>query len=617
MRIPDSKIEEIRNSSDIVDLVSAYVQLKKRGKNFFGICPFHQEKTPSFAVNEEKQIYHCFGCGAGGDVFKFLMEYKSISFIEAVQEMAEHLGIKIEYDQNISSEAQNEQETYYEINLQAAKYFSENLLKNLGGAYARDYLSGRNITDKTMRIFGIGFALPGWDNFVKFAKENNIDLNNAMTLGLIDKKDNGEFYDKFRNRIIFPIFSTNGRIIAFGGRILDDKEQAAKYLNSPESIIYYKKRSLYGLYHAKDEIRKLNKVILVEGYMDVIALFQGGVKNIVASSGTSLTEEQVQLLSRFSKNVVLLFDADAAGMKASLRSIELLLKQDFEVKIATLPKGEDPDSFINKHGRDEFDEQISKAENFLEYQTTQFKEAGLFDDPTKHAEAIREMVKSAALVVDELKRNLLIKTIAKKFGLREKLIESELIKYLNQVKNQQKKTDNVRGRKNGNGQLSATKENTQERDLIKLLFSGNRNIMEKIINFIQPDEFVNPIYKRLAEIIFDCYDHGIISPASIIEKIEDENLKRFTLGFAISEETISKRWDGFFMNGDSQINLTKYVDDILRKYKMQKIDEQIKIINKQIPETTNEAEVIELMKEIKELQLEKKVLLNDKQNENE
>jgi DNA primase len=416
---------------------------------------------------------------------------------------------------------------------------------------------------------------------------------------------------------MFPIFSTNGRIIAFGGRILDDSENAAKYLNSPESIVYHKKRSLYGLFHAKEEIRKLDRVILVEGYMDVIALFQGGVKNVVASSGTSLTEEQVQLISRFSKNVVLLFDADAAGMKASLRSIELLLKQDFEVKIATLPKGEDPDSFINKFGKDEFEKQINNAQNFLEYQTAQFKEAGLFDDPSKHAEAIREMVKSAALVIDELKRNLLIKSIAKKFGLREKLIETELNKYLDLQNRQQKKIEVRQESKSTSPELTKTKENRQERDLIKLLFSGNPNVMEKIINFILPDEFVNPIYKRLAEIIYDCYDHGIKSPASIIEKIEDDNLRQFTLAFAISEESISKKWDNANFNISISSNMDRYVDDLLRKYKLQKIDDQIKATNKRIAETSDESDVIELMKEIKELQAEKKILITETQINNE
>lgn len=613
MRIPEAKIEEIRNAADIVDIISAHVQLKKRGKNFFGICPFHQEKTPSFAVNDEKQIYHCFGCGAGGNVFKFLMEYKSISFVEAVQEIAEHLGIKIEMESGLSAEAQSELEAYYETNLAAVKYFSENLIKNISGEYARDYLKGRKITEKTMRVFGLGFALPGWDNFIKYAKENNIDLQNAMILGLVDKKDNGEYYDKFRNRIIYPIFSTNGRIIAFGGRILDDSEKAAKYLNSPESKVYSKKRSLYGLYHAKDEIRQLDKAILVEGYMDVIALFQGGVKNVVASSGTSLTHEQVQLLSRFTKNVVLLFDADAAGAKASLRSIEILLKQDFEVKIATLPKGEDPDSFINQNGKEAFEEQILKAQNFLEYQTAQYQEAGMFEDAVEQAEAIRELVKSAALVVDELKRNLLIKTIAKKFDLREKLIETELIKYLNQQKRQDSRKENIRARKQSTEQPAKAKESAQERELIKLLLSGNQTVMEKIINNIQPEEFESTIYKHLAEIIYNCYDRGIKSPSSIIEEIEDENLKRFTLAFAISEEVISKRWDKVHHDGKITVDIEKYADDLIRKYKLQKLDEQIRRVNREITELTDDNSVIELMKEVKELQNEKKSLLTVQQ----
>lgn len=611
MRISDTKIEEIRNSSDIVDLVSAYVQLKKRGKNYFGLCPFHQEKTPSFAVNEEKQIYHCFGCGAGGDVFKFLMEYKSISFVEAVQEMADHLGIKLEVESGLSPDQQNELERLYEINLKAAKYFSDNLIKSLAGEYARDYLKGRKITEKIMRVFGLGFALPGWDNFLKHAEANDIDLSNAKTLGLIDKKDNGDYYDKFRNRIMYPIFSTNGRIIAFGGRILDDNEKAAKYLNSPESKIYYKKRSLYGLYHAKDDIRILGKAILVEGYMDVIALYQGGVKNVVASSGTSLTPEQVQLLSRFTKSVVILFDADLAGIKASMRSIEILLKQDFDVKIAALPEGEDPDSFINKNGKDLFNEQINKAQNFLEYQTAQFQKEGLFEDPSRQAEAIRELVKSAALVADDLKRNVLIKTIAKKFGLREKLIESELLKFFDQQKRQQQRSANIKQRQKTAEPAKKVKEKTQERELIKLLFSDSHSIMDKIVTNIQPDEFENPIYKRLAEIIYECYDHDIKTPAAIIEKIEDEELKKFTLGFAISEVAISKRWDEVHHEGEVKVDLERYTDDILKKYKLHKIDEQIRNVNLQIADSVDDNAVIELMKEIKELQNEKKTLLTN------
>lgn len=615
MRIPDSKIEEIRNSANIVDIISSYVQLKKRGRNFIGLCPFHQEKTPSFTVTEEKQIYHCFGCGAGGNVFKFLMEYKSISFIEAVQEIADSLGISLEYEQGNVSEAQNEQEVYYDINVKAAKYFSDNLLKSLAGEPARQYLLARKLTEKTMRTFGLGFAMPGWDTFLKHAREEKIDLENAKTLGLIDKRESGDYYDKFRNRIMYPIFSPNGRVIAFGGRIMDDTEQAAKYLNSPESIIYYKRRSLYGLYHAKDEIRKLDKAILVEGYMDVIALFQGGVKNVVASSGTSLTEEQVLLISRYTKNIVLLFDADNAGQKASLRSIELLLKQNFEVKIATLPDGEDPDSYINNFGRESFNEQISKAENFLEYQTAQFQKAGLFDDPNKQADAIREMVKSASLVADDLKRNLLIKTIAKRFSLREKLIETELMKFQNEQQRKETRNDAgaVRKSRESNQKVEEKpKENLREKELVKLLLSGEIDVMDKIISNIEPEEFDNPTYRKLAETIYELYNDEIHDTSAIIEKIIDDDLNRITRTLAIAEESISKKWEEIHHDGRMEVDLLKYTDDILRIYKVNKLEEQIKANNSIISGSADEAQIMELLKVNKELQKEKKTLLSER-----
>jgi DNA primase len=364
MRIPENTIEEIRNSANIVDIISSYVQLRKRGKNFIGLCPFHQEKTPSFTVSEEKQIFHCFGCHAGGNVYKFLMEYKSISFVEAVQEIAESVGITLNFQEDNFSSAESELEEYYELNVLAAKYFSDQLLKSETGEIARDYLQKRNIKPQTQKIFGLGFAPNGWDNFLTYAQEKQVDLNSAKLLGLIDSKENGKYYDKYRGRIIFPIFSPNGRVIAFGGRVFQGEENIAKYLNSPESSIYLKRKSLYGLFHSKDEIRKQNKAIMVEGYMDLIALHQHGIKNAVASSGTSLTEDQVRLLSRYTKNIVVIFDADEAGTKAAMRSIEILLKQDFDVNMLSLPKGEDPDSFINQFGKDHFDEVLKTSKNF-------------------------------------------------------------------------------------------------------------------------------------------------------------------------------------------------------------------------------------------------------------
>lgn len=614
MRIPEKQIDEIRNASDIVDIISGFIQLKKRGKNFIGLCPFHQEKTPSFTVSEEKQIYHCFGCGAGGNVFKFLMDYKNISFVEAVEEIAEHVGIKIQYD-SAPSEQQNELEVFYEINLLAARFFSDQLLKSENGESAREYLKNRGIKLQTQKIFGIGFAPFSRESFLNLAKENKIDLQKAKQLGLIDTNDKGEYYDKFRGRIIFPIFSPNGRVIAFGGRIFPGETNAAKYLNSPESPVYSKRKSLYGLFHSKDEIRKLDRAILVEGYMDLISLYQAGVKNVVASSGTSLTDEQVQLLSRFTKNVLVLFDADSAGEKAALRSIEILLKQNFEVKIISLPKGEDPDSFINKFGKEQFEEEISRAQNFFEYQTSQYEKQGAFEDAASTTKAIREIVRILSLLNDELKRNLYIKAIAKKFGLREKLIESELNKFLSEQKSGTQVF--TQAKSNPDSQIEKLKlqnkfqnENPFEKELVRLLFSGNEQIVTHILDNVAIDNFTNDDYKIVATIVENGFNEGKISPAYLIEKIEDDDLKNLVLELSLSEYSISKNWDELSSNGKIEKDTYEYAVETVKNYQIFQIDEEIKRNNKIIEESKDELLHLELLKRIKELNEDKKSILS-------
>ncbi len=615
MRISETKIDEIRNAADIVDIISSYVQLRKRGKNFIGLCPFHSEKTPSFTVSGEKQIYRCFGCGVGGNVFKFLMDFKSISFVEAVQEVAEQLGISVQFDQGASAEEQSELEELYEINVLAARFFSDYLLKSNEGEIAREYFKKRNIKPQTQRSFGLGYAPESWDNFLQYAKENKTDLQKVKQLGLIDINEKGEYYDKFRGRIIFPIFSPNGRVIAFGGRILDNRENTAKYLNSPESQIYFKRRSLYGLFHSKEEIRKLDRAILVEGYMDLISLFQGGVKNVVASSGTSLTEEQVQLLSRFTKNIIVLFDADTAGQKASLRSIEILLKQDFEVKVVSLPEGEDPDSYIQKAGKEKFDEVILSARNFLEYQTAQYEQAGMFEDPAEMTKAIRELVKTLSLVSDELKRNLLLKSISKKFNLREKLIENELDGFLQQQSRrpQQIRTEaTVRGTSNTLSNLKlAAKDNPYEKELIRLMYSGDEEIVRFILGNFDYNDFENHDYRKLASIVEEHLKEDKISPSALIEKIEGEELKNFIFNLLLVDEQISKDWGERSLNGKIEKDTLEHATEVVLNYKIHRINEKIKLNNQLIEETKDDAKLIELFKKNKELVEEKKSLNND------
>lgn len=623
MRIPELKINEIRNSVNIIDVVHNYVALKKRGKNFLGLCPFHQEKTPSFTVSEDKQIFHCFGCGAGGDVFKFLMSYKNISFMESVQEIAEQAGIKLTIANNTISEEQTEQELLYEINVFAAKYFSDNLLNSDACDNARQYFKNRNIKTSMQKIFGLGFAKPEWSDLSSLLKENGIDLKKAADLGLIEKKADGSYYDKFRGRVIFPIFSANGRVIGFGGRILEDDKNAAKYLNSQESLIYSKRRSLYGLFHSKDEIRKMDRVLLVEGYMDLISLFQNGIKNVVASSGTSLTDDQVQLLSRFTKNIIVLFDADSAGQKAALRSIEILLKQNFEVKVVSLPEGEDPDSYIQKHNKEEFENVILKAKNFLEYQTEQFEKSGMLTEPASQVKAIRELVKTIALIDDELKRNIYIKSISKRFGLREKLVESELDKYFDEIHVKEIRQINLKDITVENNLISpktnseySKKLSSFEKELITLMFEGNKNVLGIIFDHISPDDFENPNVKSLAELVFENFRKDIFSPAAIIEKISDDEIKDYIIKLSLTQEAISKHWEEMNNGEKIELDYETYANDLVKSYRITKIDEGIENLTNELSKLSDDEEVIIKMKHIRELQQEKKLISSGNGNSN-
>ncbi|HEX2984059.1 MAG TPA: DNA primase [Ignavibacteriales bacterium] len=619
MKIPENKIEEIRSSADIVDIISYYVQLRKRGKNYLGLCPFHTEKTPSFTVSSDKQIYHCFGCHAGGNVFKFLMDLKNISFVEAVQEVAEKTGIQIEYEEKAASDKPTEQELLYDVNVAAARFFAEKLYQSEEGDACRKYFDKRNIKLQTQRQFGLGFSPNHWDSFVNYAREANIDFQKAQHLGLIEKNDRGGYYDKFKGRAIFPIFSPNGRIVGFGGRIIETNENTAKYLNSPESPIYSKRKVLYGLFQSKDEIRKLEKAILVEGYMDLISLFQSGVKNVVASSGTALTEEQVILLSRYAKNVVVLFDADTAGRKASLRSIEILVKKDFDVKIAELPEKEDPDSFVQKFGREEFLNLIGKAQTFLDYQAAQFEKEGKFADALQQAEAIKELVRSVSFVGDELKRSMLIKSLGQRFNLREKLLETELEKFL-------------RGGESHSAYIRPLPTDVKptfseelikrdidpavysiERGLIKLLFQGVDEEADYIFQQLTPEDFTDYRCQMLAELVYEsAMNEKSISPGALTELIEDESLRQYVFDNIIDKESISKAWDErtpYLEN--PKLRLIKETKELVRSYKTKRIQEQIDFYQKKLENLADESEMLNLIKAKDALQNERKALSNE------
>ena len=615
MRIPENKIEEIRSAANIVDIISEYVPLRKRGRNFLGLCPFHTEKTPSFTVNEEKQIYHCFGCHAGGNVYKFLMEYEKISFVEAVQDLAKRTGITLEFDENISEEKQSEQEILYDTNTLAARYFSDNLLNSTEGEIGREYFNKRKIKSQTLRAFGLGYALNGWENFIEFAKEKKLDLEKAVQLGLIGRNKDGRLFDKFSGRIIFPIFSPNGRVVAFAGRILENREGTAKYLNSPESLIYTKGKILYGLSFAKDEIRRQDKAILVEGYMDLISLYQNGIKNVVAVSGTALTEDQVLLLSRYTKNIVLLFDADTAGIKASMRSIELLLKRDMEIKIVSLPSGEDPDSYVNNYGKEKFEELIRYAQNFMEYQSAYYESLGMFEDPAKTSEAIRDLVKPVALINDELKRALIIKSIAKKFNLREKLLEKELDYALRQTKKQEKlETDRILQDKAKIDSAAKNKSVPEhifllEKDMIKVMLEDNPEIAPIILSNVNEEEFVFQFHKLIISIIKNLYNSGKeISANNLLAEINDVIVQNYIRDLILEKYSVSKKLEDIYPGPSKNEILLKETKDMVNKFKVLKLLMELKSNESYLRNTDNREEEETIMHNIREIHNEIKII---------
>jgi DNA primase len=341
MRIPEDKIEEVRTASDIVDVISAYVRLKRRGKSYVGLCPFHKEKTPSFHVTPDKQMFYCFGCQEGGNVFSFLMKTEKVSFIEAVKTLANRAGIELPvYDAPQAGSTQNEQ--LFRANMIAARFYHRSLTETTEGEFAMQYLRNRGFTGETIKKFELGYAPRGWQSLINHAAEKGVETDYLEKAGLVSKRDDDSFYDRFRGRVLFPIFSTSGRIVAFAGRQLYEDDALAKYINTPETPIYQKGKLLYGLSMNRDDIRKQTYAILVEGYTDLISMYQSGIQNVVASSGTALTEDQIRLLARYAPTVVIVYDADSAGSTAALRGVELILERGLDVKIAQLPEGKIP-----------------------------------------------------------------------------------------------------------------------------------------------------------------------------------------------------------------------------------------------------------------------------------
>jgi DNA primase len=440
VRFDESKIEEIKSRIDIIELASEYLTLKKAGRNFTGLCPFHQEKTPSFTVNREKQIFYCFGCGEGGNAITLLMKIANMTFPEAVKALAEKAGVVLPLRSVNKDGSQKDslREEITNLNLRAAQQFSRNLFSP-AGKVAREYLQSRGVSDETIKQFRLGFAPDTWRSLTDYIEGSGSSLKLAEQAGLIVSGKEGNFYDRFRGRLIFPIENVFGEIVAFGGRVMEKGEP--KYLNSPESPVYIKGKNLYGLNKAKEEIRKNDFALIVEGYFDLISLWNAGIGNVVATLGTALTREHLELLRRYTLDVVALFDPDEAGKKALDRSLELFLSMNMHARALILPEGCDPDDYVKKYGKEKLDELIDLAPAISDYYIEKVLGNG------KTFEENRDVVKTATEFIskigDEIEKNLFIKRVAEKLGIPQELLKKEIHKKDVQLKpkgGNQKKT---------------------------------------------------------------------------------------------------------------------------------------------------------------------------------
>ncbi|NQT24785.1 DNA primase [candidate division KSB1 bacterium] len=424
MKVPDDIIQQIRESTDIVEVVGEHVSLKKRGKSYFGLCPFHQEKSPSFHVDPVRQFFHCFGCGAGGNVFSFLMQTEGMSFPESMRILAERAGIPLpESDQ--MEEAHKETEALYRINQMAADFYRDCLYKTEAGKKVLGYLEGRAFDSATIDLFQVGYAPNLWDGLIQKATREGSKLDLLEKAGLIvPKKDGRGHYDRFRGRLMFPIINPSGRIAGFGGRILTDDKNSPKYINSPETIVYQKSRILYGLHQSKTGIRREDLVILVEGYTDLMRLFQTGLDNAIATSGTALAEQHAVLLSRYTKNIILVFDGDDAGFQATRRAIQILFAQGFKIRILVLPEGQDPDTWLQKHPTITGDEITAQSLDVVDFvMSRESAKENTVEDRSRSAHEILDLL---GTIQDPVERNLLVKKTGEILDLDERVLYEQM-----------------------------------------------------------------------------------------------------------------------------------------------------------------------------------------------
>ena len=534
VRIPREKIEEVQRYTDIVVIVSQHVPLNRRGKNYIGLCPFHNEKTPSFTVSQEKQFYKCFGCGEGGSVFNFLMKKEGLSFSEAVRSLARKAGVDIPQRRDASYE---KRDYLYQANSLAAGFFQA-CLSSEEGRQAREYLDKRGIDRGSIEKFRIGYAPDRWDGLLTAAQGKGISAETLLGAGLVIAREGKKgCYDRFRNRLMFPISDLTGKVIAFGGRSLDGKEP--KYLNSPETALFHKGGCLYGVDLARGNIFREKKVLVMEGYTDVIMAHQYGISWAVGLLGTALSEEHVRLLRPWTEVVVLVMDGDAPGLKSAERNVETLIREDVETRIAELPEGYDPCDLLLKEGRDSFLEKVGGAMEFFGFKVKRASQRLSLSTPSGKLAFARELIPLITQIPDELKRQLTIKHLAEQIAAEEGIVRRSILSALRnaQLSNQQLSRQTSGGLKKGAAETGkATYGDETEKELLGLLLAHNELIGEYLLE-VGHNKFIHQAINQLAEKAFEIYKEG----GKVIEKdlatlFDEGEVARVLVDVAMEEE---------------------------------------------------------------------------------
>jgi DNA primase len=615
--IKQTTIDRVFDTIRIEEVVGDFVDLKKRGTSLLGLCPFHSEKTPSFNVSVSKGIYKCFGCGEGGHAVDFVMKHEKYSYPEAIRYLAKKYNIEVEEDE-LSEEQQtvnDQRESLFIVTNWAAELFQDSLWNtNEGKTIGLSYFKERGYREDIIKKFELGYSPESWDYLYTKAVQAGHQEEYLEKTGLIIKKEGGKTYDRFRSRVMFPIHNLTGRTLGFGGRTLKTDKKVPKYVNSPESDIYHKSLVLYGLYFAKKSIVTVDNCYLVEGYADVLSMHQAGVENVVASSGTSLTTEQIKLIGRFTKNVTMLYDGDAAGIKASLRGTDMLLKEGLNVKVLLFSDGHDPDSYIQKFGPNSFHEYIQKnQQDFISFKTQiLLQDAG--NDPIKRAEVIREVVESIALIPDQIKASVFIRDCSVKLDIEERILISEL----NKMRLQQTKRSNY-SRNEPSSDLppenlfddeipatesqvpQANSNDLQEQEIIRLLLhygempatwleEKNYPIAILILSSLQDVEFTDPVAKKIAAIYIDYLNRQELPEQRMFITNSDKEVSNLVISLLSSPYDLSPNWN----DDKRQIYVKQEVDNLkdtvlkaIFRMKKRKIDERIQKVRDEMKEETN------------------------------